>query len=274
MKLLIRRIAFLIAASPTLALHAQADPVPVATSEPSNFTVSAGGFLLSSISTRLSLAASNGNAGTDIDFNKSLGESDSASVFRVDGEWRFAARHKLEFSWFGFDQSSTKVISTSINWGDQVFPVNATLRSSVNTDVYKVNYGYTFYREGDSELSALIGLHITRYETSLGINGGGASQAFAVTAPLPVLGLEWNSRISESLTSRVAFEYFGVSLEGDKYSGHLTDFVAALNYRLNEHWSVGGGYNRFDFTAKLKDRVELKARRSYNGLLVFLSANL
>ena len=274
MKSLIRLLACSTAATLGLALHAE-DPasVPmVTTSDPSGFTLSLGGFLLSSVKTTASLSGTSG-AGTEIDFQSTLGQSGTANVFRLDGEWRIAARHKLEFSWFDISQDGSKTISSTINWGDQVYPVNATVVSEFKNSVYKVNYGYVFYRNGDSEVTGLIGAHVTRYEAKLGLVGGPSTQNYTVTAPLPVIGIEWTDRINERWTTRLSFEYFGVSLESGKYSGHLTDFQGTVDYTLSQHWSVGGGYERFDMTAKMKDGPELKVKRVYNGLLVYLKAH-
>ena len=276
MKSFIRLLACSIAATLGLALHAE-DPVSVplvTASDPSGFSLSLGGFLLSSVKTTVSLSASNGSAGSDIDFNTKLGHSSTVNVFRVDGEWRIAARHKVEFAYFDISQDGSKVIDTSINWGDQVYPVAATINSKFQNTVYKINYGYVFYREGDTEVTGLIGAHVTTYEASLGLASGASTQKFTVTAPLPVIGLEWTDRFSEKWTSRLSFEYFGVSLESGKYSGHLTDFQGTVDYSLSQHWSLGGGYERFDFTAKLKNNLaQLKASRAYNGLLIYLKAH-
>jgi hypothetical protein len=277
MKSFIRLLSCSVAATLGLALHAE-EPAPMAvpvatTSVPSGFTLSLGGFLLSSVKTTASLSASNGSAGTEVDFSAKLGQSTTAEVFRVDGEWRIAARHKIEFSYFEISQDGSKVIDTSINWGDQVFPVNATINSKFSNTVYKLNYGYVFYQNGDTEVTGLIGAHVTRYDAKLGLASGASTQDYGVTAPLPVIGIEWTDRIAERWTSRLSFEYFGISLD-NKYSGHLTDFQGTVDYQLSRNWSLGGGYERFAFTAKMKGNyAELKVSRAYNGLLIYLKAH-
>jgi hypothetical protein len=273
MKSFIRRLAFLIVATLGLALHAEEATVPMTTTEPENFSLSLGGFFLTNIHTTVSLSSSNGSAGSDVDFNEQLGESTSATVFRVDFEWRIAQHHKIEATWFNISQSSTHVLDRTINWGDQVYPISATINTSVKYDIYKVDYGYVFYSSPSNEFSGLIGAHITTFDFGLSLANGGSAQHFKATAPLPVIGLEWKGHFSEKWSAKVAYEYFGVSID-DKYSGHLSDFVATTEYRLTEHWGLGAGYNRFDITAKAKgDRAELKFKRNYNGLLLFVAAH-
>ncbi len=194
----------------------------------------------------------------------------------MDAEWYITPNHKLEASWFNIRQSSSHVLSANINWGDQVFPVSATINSHFNTQVYKINYGWVFSHSDTNEWAALIGVHLDQFAAGLAVAGGGpgVSQNSSVTAPLPLLGLEWRHRYSEKWSSKVSLQYFGISLEDDKYSGHLTDFLAVMDYRLTEHWSLSAGYNRFDLTAKMKtDNLHLKMEYDYNGLILAATAH-
>jgi hemolysin activation/secretion protein len=253
-----------VAATPAL------EPAAGTTYDP--FTLRLGGFLLSSINTKLTLSAGNGAAGTEVDFVNALGGSDSANVFRADGEWRFATKHKVQLSFFDISLNASRSISTSINWGDQVFPINTVITSSFKTTVYKLNYGYIFYQTPTQEVSFLAGLHITRFSTSLGASSLGKVESASATAPLPVFGFEWKSQLSDKLSSQVSYEYFGLSID-NKYSGNLSDFQAMLEYHFSPNWSLGAGYNRYVLNAKVKMRLqsELRLRHNYNGLMLFVS---
>jgi hypothetical protein len=251
-----------------------ATTLPAALPERDRFSLRLGAFLLSSIETTLSLSDSNGQIGDNVDFGRTLGADDSLNVFRADAEWNFAAKHKVQFSYFDINLTSKKVIDTSFEWGDQVYPVSATVNSHFNTTVYKLDYGYTFYRNQTHEINGLIGVHVTQFETGIGLDGTAVAENFSATAPLPLFGVEWKARLSEKLTSQVAYSYFGISLD-DRYSGNLSDFQALLDYSLSRHWSVSAGYNRYTLRASVKGSRgrELTMRHSYNGLMVFLSTN-
>lgn len=253
------------------------EPAPAVTSSPETdkFTIRLGAFLLSDIKTTLSLSDSNGNPGDSVDFEKSLGGDDSVNVFRLDGDWRFATNHKVQLAVFDISRSASRTLSAEINWGDQVYPVAATINTNFDTLVYKVNYGYTFYRTPKHEVSALAGLHITQFKTSIGLaNVPGSLESVSATAPLPVFGLEWKAQLSAKLTTHVSYTYFGLSVD-DKYSGNLSDFQALIDYRLNRHWAVGAGYNRFVLRATYEGprNRDLTIKHNYNGLMVFVTAN-
>lgn len=238
-----------------------------------DFTVRVGGFFLSSIKTTLSLTDAAGNGGQEVDFSKDLGGENSLNLFRFDAEWRFASKHKVQFAYFDIDRSTSRTINKEINWGDQVFPINTTVTAGFRTAISKLNYAYSFYRNAaqTQEINGLIGFHISRLEASLGTNSGKA-EGVSVTAPLPVFGLEWNARLTDKLSSQVAYTYFGLSVD-DKYSGNLSDFQAVLEYQVHRNWSVGGGYNRYTMRASAEsDRLKLTMRHNYNGLLLFVSA--
>ncbi len=280
---LIGAVGLGLAAQPVLAQVASAPAAPAAAAPNlaapaqdfghDKFTVRLGAFLLSNINTKLRLSNSSGQGGDLVDFTNTLGGDDSLNVLRLDGEWQFAAKHKVQLSFFDIDQSASRVLNTSIMWGDQVYPVSATVNSQFRTTVYKLNYAYVFYSTPVHEISGLIGLHITGFKSSIGTSALGSLESVSVTAPLPIFGLEWKARLTDQLTSHVSYQYFGISLE-DKYSGNLSDFQAMLDYHLSQHWSVGAGYNRFVLRASVTGarQRELTMRHDYHGLMLFVSA--
>ncbi len=241
------------------------------------FKIQLGGFLLSSIKTTFSLTDADGNGGQEVDFKKDLGGNSSLNVFRLDGEWRFADRHKILFTYYDLNQTASRVIDKEIEWGGEIYPINTTINTQFKTTIYKLDYGYNFFKSENRnhELNGLIGFHITSFKTAISEAARGSSEGVSVTAPLPVVGLEWKAKLTEKLTSKVSFEYFGVSLD-NKYTGNLSDFQALLEYRLNGNWSLGGGYNRYTMRATVKGdggRLKLSTRHSYNGLMLFASTH-
>jgi hypothetical protein len=237
------------------------------------FTLRAGAFLLSGVKVTLGLDGSGGQIGDEINLEEDLGGDDHLSIFRADAEWRFARRHRVGLSWFDIDQQTTHTLSRDIEWGDETFPVNATVETQFRTMVSKLNYGYTFYSKGRHELTGLIGAHITKFEAGLSAPNLGRTEGVNATAPLPVIGLEWKAQLSDRLTTRISYEYFGISIDS-KYSGSLSDFLVILDYRLGSNWYIGGGYNRYVLRASVEsERLELTARHSYNGLIAFISTS-
>jgi len=271
------------AATPT-PIQPAAATMTAGTESSEDFTVRLGAFFLSSINTKLALSDSAGHGGQEVDLSRDLGIRDSLNVFRLDAEWRFAGKHKVQFAYFDINRSTSHVLTGSINWGDQTYPVNATVSAQFRTTIYKLNYGYTFYQNetNTQEISGLIGFHITGMKASIsgaiaGVTSG--VEGASITAPLPVFGLEWKSRLSDKLSSYVAYEYFGLSLD-NKYTGNLSDFQAMLEYHVGRNWSLGAGYNRYTSRATVTsgqtasgNQLKLALRHDYNGLMLFVSTS-
>ena len=239
------------------------------------FNLSMGGFVLENIRTSMRLDDSGGQVGDIVDFAKTLGGEDRLNVFRADAEWRFAARHRVQAAYFDINMSASTTLNADLNWGDEVYPVNARVVSGLRNTTYKLSYAYSFYRTYRQEIAGQIGAHVTRFEANIGLPDRGKREGASVTAPIPVIGLEWRAKLSEKFFSQVSYQYFSVSLQEDKYSGDLSDFLAVMNYRLGRHWYIGGGYNYYVLNADLKSSssaVKLVVKHEYNGFIGHVGA--
>lgn len=264
------------APAPSVAATDPAAPVPVAAVTPladPDIDLRLGAFALSSVNTTLRLDAPNGSLGTSVNLADKLGANQTLSVFRADADWDISGPHGIEASWYDIALKGTKQIDTSIAWGNQVFPVNTTIITRFSTNVYKLAYSYTFHHDAKNEFTGLFGFHIMQFKASLGTSDLGQVQRFSVTAPLPSFGLAWRAHWTDRISTRVSMQYFGISLESGKYSGHLTDFLASAEYRFTKVFGLGAGYNRFDLTGAFKpNNLKLSVSYSYNGLLLYAFA--
>src|SRR5204863_8261118 len=105
-----------------------------------------GAYVLSEISTRFNLSSENGPGGTPVDFTNDLGGSKSLTVFRADGSWHFAGPHGIDATWYRIHLGGRRTINRNIDFGGDAFPAGVELESTVETDIYKLAYGYTFRR--------------------------------------------------------------------------------------------------------------------------------
>lgn len=284
--MIIQRIPFLrlcrgVAAFAAIAALTRADaaepaPSPQATAAESDYdrvTVRAGGFLLSNVTVTMSLDTLNGEEGDDVSYVEDLGGDDSLTIFRSDAEWRFARNHRVGLAWFDISQSTRHVLDTEINWGGEVFPIDAEVNTDLGVTVSKINYGYGVYSRGRHEVFLLAGVHVTRLEAGISAPDLARSERIGVTAPLPVFGAEWKYAILERLRLQVSYEYFGISLD-DRYKGSLSDFLVFLDYGLAEHVSVGAGFNRYVLRASVEgDRLKLSLKHSYDGLMGYVTVH-
>jgi hypothetical protein len=252
------------------------DAAAVPVDDANTVSLKLGAFLVTDINTTLSLRTASGGGGTLIDFGDTLGGETSADIFRFDANWTIKGPHHLLGSWYDINLDGRRVIDREIEWGDQTYPINATIDSSFDTSIYKLSYGYTFRRGQMHEYSALIGVHVMRLGTRLSVSGGStaaSTEGFEVTAPLPALGLGWTAHWTDRFQTQAIIQYFGISVD-DKIEGHFMDFLVSAEYQVSKHFSVGAGFNRFDIDVDAtRGPLTLSLENTYNGFLLYIGAN-
>jgi hypothetical protein len=232
-----------------------------------------GGFF-PSINTNLKIDGE--NVGDRIDL-EDLGFSDNDSLFRLDGYWRFAQKHRLGFNFYQFNRDGSTVLDTSIEIGDEVFPINARTASELNLDFYTLDYLYSFYQGEKWELAGGLGVYWVALDfsinASLDINnnpipGGPFYESTDVSGPLPFLLLSFEYYITPKWLAIFRGGYFQLKVED--IDGTLTTLGAKLEYQFTKRWGLGLGYDSFRIDVdvvdnNLKSNVEYK----YHGIQVY-----
>lgn len=207
------------------------------------FALELGGYWATA-DTTVRLDSTSGARGTELDFEDNLGLAKRKTSPWVQMTYRFNPRHRLEASYVTIKRSGARTLSGTINFGDNTFPVNSTVTSEFNSEVYRVAYGYSFINEGGKELAVLLGAHITDIETSLRTTGGTqiASSASG-TAPLPTLGLQGAYPFTGNFRFNGWVQLFQLKV-GD-YKGKLTNASAALEYMAFKNLVIGAGFSYY-----------------------------
>lgn len=243
----------------------------------STLVVDVGGFFLSTdINVRLDGESTN-LVGDEIDYDDTFGVGDFERV-RLDAMWRIKGKHSLRGTYFSNDRTASNELSRDINFGDETYPVGATVKARSKLEVLQISYDYVFKRRENYELAAGIGVHML--DMSLGLDatvttaGGSAqrelSERGATAAPLPTLGLRGVWRLPHNFYVTALAQYFYIDF--DDYVGSLSDLKATLVWQASEHVGVGLGYNDFRFRMKLdKDRFDGRLGWDYGGAMAFVS---
>jgi len=240
------------------------------------FAVSLASFVLSS-DTKVRLDGDT-SAGTEFDWENTFGIGD-ATRFRVDGQWRFAERHKLRFLWFKNSNTRSKKFEQDIEWNGVVYPVSAKVKGEFDFDIYELAYEYSFLRRDTYEINGSIGLHYTELGLALTAKAeasGGALEAdlkesASVGAPLPVIGLRGMWVLPHDFVVDATAQFFALSI--DQYDGHLTDYKIALTWQPKKWLGIGVGYNQFGVDVDV-DEGDFKGTLdwTYRGPMLFYSA--
>ena len=261
----------LVAAS-AFAAFVLAGAVPAGAEEellPDGFMLRAGGYRVQNADTILRLDANNAPVGTYIDFHDTLGGDNSATVFRLDGVYRFNDKHGLGFSYYALKFTGSRVLDQDIQWGDVTFPINARVDSEIKFDVYKLNYQYSLFHNNKVELGASFGLHIMKISASINGTNIAESQSEAVTAPLPVFGLYADYNFTPRFSAFYTYQWFFINYE-DKIKGGLQDFLIGFEYRVFRNVALGIAYNRFALKVESKgDTTTLNVDTNWNGGMLY-----
>lgn len=158
---------------------------------------------------------------------------------------RLGERWRLEFEYYELNRSASTSIGRQIEWGNVTYPVGVTLDSQLDTTIYRLTGGYSFYRAPEGEAGVGVGLHVTDLSTALSRQGGVEREARDTLVPLPTIGLYGTYKLSQQFQLRGRVDY--LSLNYGDYSGSLINWLVALDWRFSRIWGAGFGYRYVDY---------------------------
>jgi hypothetical protein len=266
----------IIAAAGLGATQASAqDALGAMTFDNSRFYAKAGVFF-AKVDSTLRLDGTGGNIGTDLDLETDLGLPTSKALpFGLVG-WRFSENWRAEFEYFSLARETTKTLDRTVTIGDTTYPVNASLRSGLSTDIFRLAVGYSFARGANYEIGGNLGVHMSNFGVFAEGNGSVGTSVGAFRSerkeqlvPLPTLGLYANYQINETLGLAARANYFQLRIAD--YKGQLTDVSVGATARINRSFGLGADFRYVDYrlTAYAND---FTGRINYNFYGPFLYA--
>lgn len=240
------------------------------------YNLRASGFFATSIDTRIRvdghLNAGGGewDFGTTIDLADQLNVETSVNVFRAEAMWKIAPKHRLDLAWFDMKETGHTVLTRDIDFGDTDFTATLPVDSYFRTNILRLAYTYYFVQKPRVQFGLSLGLHVMKVASGISSPNAGVAENVGVTAPFPVLGVNFDYAATSRLLLRVHGEYLKVSY--DKYDGELIDFYGAAEWRLNHNWSLGGGIEYFDIdVVATNDRVRIAVEHDWVGYQLYAS---
>jgi hypothetical protein len=247
--------------------------------ETDRFNLSLGTYLVSfDTSAQLSPA---GGAGTVIDMEEVLGLDDRRADIRLDGYWRFAKRHRLDFGLYTSSRKGTRILDEDIVWNDVTYEADAAVDSKYSLNYLKAAYRFAFLRDDRAEVGLSAGLATMRLAMEISGEGtvveNGVPQGVAfvreaedVLAPVPVVGLYGSFVIRDGLFFRPSAEFFSFSASG--MQGSLVDARMTVDWFFTERWGVGLGFarTRVEYEDEESD-PRVKADAAYQGGVLYFS---
>ncbi len=175
-----------------------------------------------------------GDPETEVDLDdQGLDESQTSPQLGV--KWRFSNKWTLNFHYTEFGLSTSKTIDTSFNYNGVTYPINASLKTDLDFDLYMTSIEYAIWKSDSTEMGVGVGLHAI--DLAFNIKGSlndvrlvSAGEDFL--APLPNLRVFARHAFSPKLIGSVSAGWLGVEI--DKYDGQLIVVSASLDYRVSD----------------------------------------
>ena len=187
----------------------------------------------------------------DIDFEKTLGVDDKATVFSGDFRWRFGEKWSVSGQYFGVNLSDENVIEQDVEWQGVIFKAGSFVGSGFSTRVGRLFFGRTFSTSAQHEFGAGLGIHYLRFKTyiegDIDTSLGGKEfvrQDADTSQPLPNLGVWWMYSPARRWLIDTRLDFFSASI--DKYDGTLINGSIAVNYQAFRHVGFALAYQYFN----------------------------
>jgi hypothetical protein len=221
------------------------------------------------------------NAGDDVSLGDDLGLDEDQSGALLGFEWRIADRHRVAATYSAFSQTATRTIDEEITIRDEVYPINAEIRTKWSLDLIPITYSYSFLQSEKNELAATFGIHWDKISlrlsgsSSLSDDDLDAEADAAADLPLPLIGLRYDHHFSDSWSAGVSGSYFSIEFGEDtlEASGSLYNFRAYTEYRFRGRYGAGLAIDAFDFRIEAdKPRLTGEYKYDYWGPQLYLIA--
>ncbi|TNF89569.1 MAG: hypothetical protein EP300_05125 [Gammaproteobacteria bacterium] len=207
------------------------------------------------------------NVGTGLSFVDDLGGEDDLTIPRIDAFYRVTDKHRIEFSTFRIERDGRELLTVDIDIGDESYSVGETVISSIDYELVKFGYAYSFYRSPQVELGFTLGINMTDYSFEYELADGSSDDKSDASGPLPMFGV----RVGYAINSRWSLHYLTEVLfvEIGDAEGSLQNYELDLRYRLNNAIMLGVGVARFSIDVDLEDDDwDGKIADTHQGFLV------
>lgn len=237
------------------------------------FRIEAGAFA-SFFNTNLRLGSETLGIGTEIDLEEDLGFDTRKFDFRAGGYVRLGRRHRISYGYFSLSRSSNAVLDEEIEFGDEIFPVDAEVDADFRTQFALLGYAFSFLAREKVEVG--IGLGLAAMFTKTGIATVGSvgeeeidarEERTSTTLPVATLGLDvgWAPLSRLLVSGRVGGLYVSIST----ITASVGDANVGAEYFLTRGFGLGARFAYTKLQAEESEDPQLKVTYRYSGLQLY-----
>jgi len=241
--------------------------------------ISIGGYMLAGYDAAMSLTEPDSGLGVSINPEDTLGLRTDQTVWRLDGRHRFNKKHSITYSWYSISSQGNKMLDEEFDWQDEngdmiTIPAGANVDTSIDYDIFKIGYLWSFYNTDKVELSVGGGLHVTMVDIQLDADttsSGISASDTDTTLPLPVFSFGLAYHVTPKFYWYLKSEIFALKLSDQE--GTYTDSTFGLEYKAFKHFGFGAGLGSNSLRLRDEDSVyKLSFDNRITGILFYVSS--
>jgi hypothetical protein len=158
-------------------------------------------------------------------------------------------KHRLDFTWHSNRRKGETTAAQTIEIGEIEINPGDSVKTSLDLDVIRVGYSYSFFQDDRMDLAVGGGLYVMPIVFKVEANGvvqANVSESF--TAPLPVFSLRADFAIIPKWFLRNRIDAF--YLKYDNFQGGIVDTRIALEWEAFKHIGFGLAWDNFRLKAE------------------------
>jgi hypothetical protein len=216
-----------------------------------------------------------GPIGAGVSLEDVLGLPGSRAGFAAKGYWNFAGRFFVDFGYTGFSRSREESIARDFNFGDVTYTVGASVEASMKSHLPYLDFRYGIVKNDAVQFGVSLGAAYPNLEAnasaSAGVVGPGGpiigqtvTRTAKVSMPVPLLGLQFESRLGDGLSAGVIFN--GIFAPVSPYTGSILDAEAHIDWFATRNFGVGAAFSYTRFDVKREEaNTYVEFKYSYYG---------
>jgi hypothetical protein len=198
------------------------------------------------------------------------GTPENDTVLRLEGSYRFFDRHRIRLMYLQSDREGSALSDHDITFRDTTVPLGTRVETGVKLKQAELNYLYSFWKNDDTEVAFLFGIHATKVETFLNAPSLNITKSAAVTGPLPMIGLSATKRLADKW--ELQGDVYGMKAKVNDVDGNSIAYRFAARYFFTPTFGAGVAWSGIRTRVNLtKSDWEGNLRTGNSGGELFLT---
>jgi hypothetical protein len=246
------------------------------------YELSIGGSI-TEFDTKLRINSRDDSIDNEIDIEDRLGFDNEINLGWINGKWRMADRHRLSLLYVPIRRTSAYTTSQDFDVGGNIIKAGAFIGSSVKTDVFDIEYIYSFFKRPAMEIGFSAGIYWMNSLAELMATGEvqleGSNQSefrsdYAANqrliAPLPLIGFTGSYEFNPKWQANATARYLDVTV-GD-IDGRVLNLNMSTEYYFGKHFGAGASLVLFDVSVRQNGVVFINTLTyEYSGLQAYVT---